>query len=160
MDDIGDVIKFASQIKEIDMNKLGIIGFSYGAEKSILAGVKYKELKFVIADASPVRESRNNTDEYKSFSKIIKEKYNFDLLNNDLDVLNVVKNISPRPLLLLHGEKDTSVPLDCSKMIFEKADDPKLLYTFPNSGHCLAMMTSDKESYIKAVGDFLKKYNE
>jgi len=44
--------------------------------------------------------------------------------------------ISPRPLLLIHGALDRVLPPDCSKLIFERALDPKELVILPGAGHC------------------------
>ena len=161
IDDVGDVIKFLSARKDVDMAKLGLMGFSYGAEKAVLCGGKYPELKYIIADAAPVRDSMGDDAEigyYNDYYALLKEKYNYDMSREDLKILKAVKLISPRPLLLLHGEKDTSVPVEHSRTLFENAGDPKEIHTFPNSGHCLGMMTGDKEKYISTVNDFLTKY--
>lgn len=46
----------------------------------------------------------------------------------------LVHKISPRPLLLLHKQKDTVVPLEESLSLFEKAREPKKLVIVPVSG--------------------------
>jgi len=44
--------------------------------------------------------------------------------------------ISPRRLLLVHGADDKVMPLECSKLIFERAREPKELILIPGAGHC------------------------
>jgi fermentation-respiration switch protein FrsA (DUF1100 family) len=39
------------------------------------------------------------------------------------------------PLLVLHGEKDTIVPVEMGREIFARAPGPKTLKTFPAAGH-------------------------
>lgn len=45
--------------------------------------------------------------------------------------------ISPRPLLLIHGADDAVLPPECSRLIFDRALEPKELVILPGVGHCL-----------------------
>jgi len=46
-------------------------------------------------------------------------------------------NVSPRPLLLVHGEADTHLPVHCSRAIYGWAREPKKLVVFPEATHSL-----------------------
>jgi hypothetical protein len=46
-------------------------------------------------------------------------------------------DVSPRPLLLVHGEEDTRLPPRCSEQIYEWAIEPKELKLYPDAGHGL-----------------------
>jgi pimeloyl-ACP methyl ester carboxylesterase len=48
-----------------------------------------------------------------------------------------VSLVSPRPLLLIHGEDDTRLAPHCSQQIFEAALEPKELVLYPGTGHNL-----------------------
>lgn len=39
------------------------------------------------------------------------------------------------PLLILHGEQDDVIPVDMGKRVFEAANEPKSLVTYPEGGH-------------------------
>ena len=45
--------------------------------------------------------------------------------------------VTPRPLLLVHGEEDTRLGPHCSKLINDKAEEPKKLVLYPGAGHSL-----------------------
>lgn len=45
--------------------------------------------------------------------------------------------VSPRPLLLVHGEEDTRLPSRCSEQIYEWAQQPKELVLYPGAEHGL-----------------------
>jgi pimeloyl-ACP methyl ester carboxylesterase len=47
-----------------------------------------------------------------------------------------VSRISPRPLLLVAGDRDTILPPECSVYIYERALEPKQLVVLPGAGHC------------------------
>ena len=48
-----------------------------------------------------------------------------------------IDKISPRPLLLIHGEQDELIPVSQAKELFEKAGQPKELVILPGLGHRL-----------------------
>lgn len=64
--------------------------------------------------------------------------------------------VSPVPILLLHGEDDRLVPCSMSEQIDEASDDTTTLATFKDAGHGLSYMV-DPVGYEKAVFDFLKR---
>ena len=45
--------------------------------------------------------------------------------------------VSPRPLLLVHGQEDTRLPPSCSEQIYEWAEEPKDLVLYPGAEHGL-----------------------
>lgn len=51
-----------------------------------------------------------------------------------LDNLDYVKKPHP-PLLIIHGEKDFTLPCTYSKTLFKEACEPKNLFTLPMAGH-------------------------
>jgi len=48
-----------------------------------------------------------------------------------------VNELSPRPLLLVHGERDRNLPARCSRDIYELAREPKELVIYKGCGHFL-----------------------
>lgn len=45
--------------------------------------------------------------------------------------------VTPKPLLLVHGEDDTRLGPHCSKLIYDIAEEPKELVLYPGAGHTL-----------------------
>ena len=45
--------------------------------------------------------------------------------------------VSPKPLLLAHGQDDTRLPPHCSQQIYDWAKEPKELVLFPGAEHGL-----------------------
>ncbi len=39
------------------------------------------------------------------------------------------------PLLIIHGEKDETIPVAMGRGLFDAANEPKRMVTFPNAGH-------------------------
>lgn len=154
--DVGSAIQYLKMRKDVDMEKLGIIGFSQGAYKTIIAGARYKEFKVVIEDASPI--NRMWAGDSKEVLDLTMKETGEDFSNKEYITTEVIAKISPRAVLILHGGKDTAVNIKDSEANFDRALEPKEFKIFPKSAHCLGMVQSDKEDYIKAVAEFLEKH--
>jgi fermentation-respiration switch protein FrsA (DUF1100 family) len=48
-----------------------------------------------------------------------------------------IDKISPKPLLLVHGDQDDVVPVAHAEKFFKKAGQPKELVILPGAGHRL-----------------------
>ncbi|MHB8086446.1 MAG: alpha/beta hydrolase, partial [Dehalococcoidia bacterium] len=51
--------------------------------------------------------------------------------------INYVKKISPRPLLLVHGDKDETVPVEQADRLYAEAGEPRQKVILPGAGHRL-----------------------
>lgn len=49
--------------------------------------------------------------------------------------IDVVQDVSPAPLLIIHGEDDDVVPVDQGRALFAKANEPKELWLVAGRGH-------------------------
>jgi alpha-beta hydrolase superfamily lysophospholipase len=71
--------------------------------------------------------------------------------------LHCIAQISPRPILLMHGTSDTIVPMKHSEILFETAQEPKELYLCEGAFHC-GLYNTHPEDYEAKVLGFLEKY--
>lgn len=71
----------------------------------------------------------------------------------DLRPVTAVTRIAPRPLLLIHGEADASVPVEHARRLFAAAGEPRSLWTLPGVGHVGAYF-ADRSAYIEQVSGF------
>ena len=60
-----------------------------------------------------------------------------------------VSNVSPRPLLLIHGEDDTILSPQCSQTIYDWADEPKEVIYMPGTGHGLKETSKEVREKLK-----------
>ncbi len=63
----------------------------------------------------------------------------------------------PRPLLLIHGERDDYLPPDNAQRLFQAAGEPKELWLAPGSGHAMARLDHGRE-YVERVHAFFKRW--
>ncbi len=127
-----------------------LAGISLGGSASIIQAASDKRIQAVICWAPGVFL-------VKSFRKLFGEAL-WERLNNEQiaynlhntafalkptfleDIkqykpINSVKNISPRPLLIIHGSWDNVVPIDYARQLYEAADNPKKLIEIPHADH-------------------------
>ena len=75
----------------------------------------------------------------------------------DSDPLRWVAHISPRPLLLIHGEQDKDVPVQEAYRLYQTAYEPKDLSLVPLAGHRCADQVCPDE-YMSRVLAFLDRW--
>ncbi len=75
----------------------------------------------------------------------------------DLDPLDVVDRIAPRPLLLMHGERDRMAPVADSRELFSRAGEPKELWIMPDGDHT-SFYNAHPEAWRARVLGFLRKH--
>ena len=58
-------------------------------------------------------------------------------------------DVSPVPLLLVHGEEDRNLPVQCSRLIYEWAEEPKELVVYPGAGHGLSRCKDEVRGLLR-----------
>jgi fermentation-respiration switch protein FrsA (DUF1100 family) len=76
-------------------------------------------------------------------------------VDNDFSPAASVRAVAPIPLLFIHGERDSIVPLDHSKRLFDRASEPKELWIVPEAGHIQAVRKKDVR---KRLSEFLRRH--
>ena len=97
-EDIQGIVLWLKQQSNINVNRLGLMGFSRGGGLAVILGALIPKVKAIV-----------NYFGYVSW-KLARKEF-FYLLSNSDDPLDVVQNISC-PILSFHGDRDTVVPLE------------------------------------------------
>jgi len=71
----------------------------------------------------------------------------------ELRPVAAVAGIAPRPLLLVHGGADASVPVEHARRLYAAAGEPRSLWILPGVGHVGAYF-ADRSGYIGRVSGF------
>jgi dipeptidyl aminopeptidase/acylaminoacyl peptidase len=157
------VIPQIKTIEFVNQDKVGIYGFSMGAVLSISAAAENDYIKAVVAD-SPYARLELITERILGRRGIPSWPYTsllafsfqleFDFDIRSIDPVETVAGISPAPLLLIHGDKDETVPFSHAEMIIAAAKEPKRLVRIPGNGH---KDNGSAEIMQKTVIPFFKK---
>jgi fermentation-respiration switch protein FrsA (DUF1100 family) len=136
--------------KGIDESHLTLVGFSAGSAAAIYVASRDKLVSSVVACACPAHfglfteadKPRAVIDRYRDIGAIRDEDFPpsiegwFDNLRR-VTPLDHVAGIAPRPLLLVHGGQDETVPVEHAHQLYEKAGEPKKLVIIDGAGHRL-----------------------
>jgi len=70
-------------------------------------------------------------------------------ISSQLDGAQNVAQLAPRPLLLIHGTADAILSDESSKLIFERAGEPKTLKLFPDADHGLTQVGEEVHDLVR-----------
>ncbi len=163
--DLETVIDYLWKLPEIDRAHLSLLGFSGGAAVAIYVAANDERVSCVAACACPaeftflsgVDEPQKMVDYFRGIGIIRDEDFPASAekwLNgfNEIRPSDYIAGIAPRPLLLVHGNKDETVDVDHARQLYEKAGEPKQLVIIDGAGHRLRQ----DERVIKQVIGWLK----
>jgi len=176
-DDFSSMVKFAEDLEhgldwlearpEIDAGGLGVLGHSVGAAAALLAASRRPRLRAVVslaAFAHPAELMRQMLSAHRIpyrplgrwvlryIEKTIKARY------DHIAPVSTIERVSC-PVLLVHGEHDTSVPVADAYAIYRNRKSDKVrLWILPDAGHNSVRWTeSDGETIVaffqSAIGD-------
>jgi hypothetical protein len=130
-----------------------VMGRSLGSFSAIQIAYDHQDdLHGLIVDSGP----SNNLKQY--VAHVFPSDH--PLWREDSTFLNKVKLRSIRkPILIIHGEKDSLVPVEEGKELYENsASKEKRLVIIPNAGHD-DLFTVGGEQYYKAMAEFVRDYS-
>lgn len=146
-DEIGDLEAALRHLRSVHPNESARMGF-YGQSMggSVCLWVAAHDLGVAaVAAESPFGElssalTRHGKIFYhapKSFSRLtfwfVRWRLGFN--PNDYAPIKIVNRIAPRPLFLLQGERDVRTPATEGQRLFDRAGEPKTLWTVPGARH-------------------------
>jgi uncharacterized protein len=151
---------------EVDPARIAVVGFSMGAAATIKAAAVCPDIAAVVADSAYA--TFVDAMRYSFRQVAVLPHYPFAplalrcarwIVNVDarqLRPVDVVRDISPRPLLITHGGADEIVPAQHAALLFQAAEEPKELWMVPDVGHVGARDT-DPDGYFARIESFLRQ---
>ncbi len=120
-----DTLLGVEYLKELGKTKIVLVGHSFGGAVVISAGA----LNNFVTAVVPMSSQTYGT--------------------------NLVAEIAPRPILLLHGSADEILPDACSRDIYARANEPKEVKLYPGCRHgldeCRDQVDQDLLSWLRQV---------
>jgi uncharacterized protein len=147
--------------------RLGALGYSMGGAVAIMATARSTEIEALVADSafathkSAIEYAVRRTlhmpfalfDWVTDLLLWLRAGYHF----NQVEPLRDVGRIAPRPILIIHGLKDSIVDPHDAPLLYNAASDPKELWLLPDVDHCGAYF-ADRVAYTQKVVDFFELY--
>jgi len=143
--DLAAAYKYLVARPDVDPRRIGILGESMGGALAILFAAVTPDVRAVVAE-SPYASVDNTVEVSVShftglpafpFANVIlffmERKLGFDL--EAVSPLAYIGAISPRPVFLMMGGKDTFVNPKGGKLLYDAAGEPRELWFDPELGH-------------------------
>lgn len=130
----------------VDPDRLAVAGHSLGGWAAVLAAAADQRLRAVVAMAAPAELAFASADseeldrEFTRFLAVTPA----ELRRQQVDVgglhqpADVVPAISPRPLLVVHGSADEWIPAAASRLLYERAGQPRRHVEIQGANHAFA----------------------
>lgn len=150
--DLKAAIDYLASLKEVDKSRLYLLGSSAGAAVSAYVAANDPRVSSLVTFACPAefsfltdkKQAMATINHFRSIG-VIKDTSFPPSIDDWLGGFSVISpiqwidKISPRSLLLIHGEKDDLVPVEQAQELFRRAGEPKKLVIIPGAGHRLRL---------------------
>ncbi|WP_285732160.1 alpha/beta hydrolase [Nocardiopsis sp. ATB16-24] len=147
--EIHDVEAVVSHLRELDYDSVSVVGFSMGAAVAIRHAAIYGGVDAVVSVSGPSRWYYRGTRRMRLLHLGIEASAGRFFLRNFRKVRvidrqwdprpaeprEVAGEISPVPLLVVHGDADTYFPVSHATEIYDAAREPRDLWIVPGMGH-------------------------
>ena len=163
--DLQAALDFLYGLKEIDRSRFCLLGFSGGAAVSVYTAAHDHRASSVVACACPadfraLSQKETPQDTIQRFRQIgsIRDKIfppSIEEWAKGFETIAPIKwidKISPRPLLLVHGDADELIPLEHAHRLYRKAKEPKELKIISGARHKVRL----EKAAMDFVLDWLK----
>jgi len=148
-------------------SRLGVVAYSMGAAIAIMCSVRSNDIEALVLDSAfathwgvidynvrrafplPSAPFVWTADHLMWW----RARYRF----HQVEPLRDIANLSPRPILLIHGGKDSIVDPRDATLLYNAAGEPKELWFIPEADHCGAYFV-DRIVYTKKVLSFFEQY--
>ncbi|HLZ80599.1 MAG TPA: alpha/beta hydrolase [Ktedonobacteraceae bacterium] len=146
--------------------RFGVVAYSMGAAIAIMCSARNTDIEALVLDSpfathwSVIDYNVRRTFHLPSAPFVWtadylmwwRARYRF----HQVEPLREIAKISPRPILLIHGGKDSLVDPHDATLLYNAAGEPKELWFLPEADHCGAYFV-DRIAYTKKVLNFFEQ---
>lgn len=153
-------LRFVRTLPGVDTNRMAIFGQSLGGATALAVAGRHPELagQAVVIDSA-----------FYSYRRIVRDKIamipvlslfrvplSWLVISDAYSPAPVLKNISPRPILYIHGTSDQVIPVHHAHLLYENSSEPKQLFIIENGTHTSAFQAHPSEATTVML-EFLEK---
>jgi uncharacterized protein len=152
---------------DIDPDRIGILGNSYGGMLAIQYAAQNEAIRAVVANSafSSLNDTVSTSVTYFTdlpsfpFAPLIVfwAERETGFKTEDIDATKWIMQISPRPVFLMQGGADVVISVESGQRLYDAAGEPKELWFDPELGH-VRFDTERAEEYERRVVEFFDRY--
>lgn len=161
--DLISVVDYLVTRPDVDPQKIGALGVSLGGSVTILAAAQDPRIAAVVDDSGFSDAANVVSTSFQKFLHIPAfpfapvtirfAEWRMGANMNEVRPVALIGKISPRPIFIIHGLDDTSVPPDNSTRNYAAAGHPKEIWWVPGAEHVRAIDV-DPVEYKQRVTKF------
>jgi len=167
MQDLDAWYQYLLNRQDIDPDRIGILGNSYGGMLSIGYAAQNENIKAVVADSAFSSLNDTVATSVKYFTGLpefpfvplivfwAEQEAGFKA--EEVDATRWIAEISPRPVFLMQGGADVVISPSSGQRLFDAAGQPKELWFEPQLGH-VDFDTAMAEEFERRIMEFFDKY--
>jgi fermentation-respiration switch protein FrsA (DUF1100 family) len=171
IEDLGAILDYLLRRPEVDPRKVGALGLSMGGVVALARAAADGRIRFVVTWSAPASfqmlvetaenlfreaEVRGEYVDLPSGYRISRE-FIQDIARHT--VLEYAPRISPRPLLILHGDRDTVVPPSHAEELYKSAKDPREMAIIKGGDHTFTGWDVEWDA-ITVTADWLRRVTD
>ena len=141
-----------------DVNHIGAWGGSMGGATLIRATAQFPEIEALFVDSSFA--SLNDEFDYlvpypviNPLTKFLAE-WQTGFRIGDLNLMEDIAQISPRPVYIVHSKGDIVAPPDSGEELFNAANEPRYLWVEENAAHLAIYLDNPRRYQRRLIGFF------
>jgi uncharacterized protein len=164
--DVDGAVTFVLSQPGVDADKVAVLGHSMGGATVILAAAHNPTISAVIAQSTYTSLEDNVSASMRQLTGLPAFPFAplvvfFGEQQSGMQIRQVrpvddIGKISPRPILLVHGERDNLVQVSNVYHLYEAAAQPKELLVIQNAGHG-GFFRASPDEYERSIIDFLQR---
>ncbi|MBI1258398.1 MAG: prolyl oligopeptidase family serine peptidase [Chloroflexi bacterium] len=160
---VGDALAYLAKGSDVDTSRIAVHGFSAGGAAAIMAAAQFPTIRAVVAEggyhdfASEVDQNATNILWFAPLFRLGARLSYRTTTGEDLNVLSpvsVIGKIAPRPILLIYGTNEPSLP--GARLELAAAGSNAALWEVPGATHGSYIVTAPDE-YRQRVTAFIQE---
>lgn len=162
--DLEGALAFLGAQEDVPDRRYGLLGVSMGAAVGLMVAARDERIGAVVAEGSYVSLDAALRQELRLRSLpvipclwFLRWTYRlwFGARVSRISPAAVIAQISPRPVLLIHGGLDHRVPAGDAQRLADATGQPKVFWTVPHAAH-LGACQVDPEAYLGKIVSFFE----
>jgi fermentation-respiration switch protein FrsA (DUF1100 family) len=167
VEDVRGAVDYLLARAEVDPERIGLVGRSLGGAVVLRAAARIEQVRLVIAQSAYASVEDNMEGGVRAFTGlppfpfaplmvwIGQHKTGLDI--RQMRPIDDVPQISPRAIMLIHGQRDPAIHFSNSVRLYEAAGEPKELYLIPRAGHG-GLWAAEPGEFERRMVDFLERH--
>ncbi len=164
-----DLLGAVNYAKKLGSKQIVLMGFSMGAATSIVAAAQSQDVDAVIADSpfSDLEEYLNdNLDAWSNLPSFPFNQTTFLTIKilegvdpKEFSPRAVIKDIAPRPVMLIHSKDDAYIPVSNSHELLKAGGSNVKLWETEGVNH-IESFTKLTDEYLQRITEFINSLND